>query len=135
MPRRRAPLAVAAAVLLAVALGGCSSGGVASSPQDTRPVVATLGPDGVQQVSIDGNDKLRFVPSVIQARTGRLAITLHNAGQTNHILGIDVLGADTGNVGGGSSKTVSFTVTTPGSYEFVCSYHRDAGMLGRLVVS
>jgi len=125
------PLAAA----LAVALSGCSSGGVASSPQDTRAAVASMGPDGVQQVSIDGNDKLRFVPSVIQAKTGKLAVTLHNAGQTNHILGFDALGADTGNVGGGSSKTVTFTVTTPGTYTFVCSYHRDAGMVGRLVVS
>ena len=120
---------------LAVGAAGCSGGGVASAPQDTRAVVATLGPDGVQHVSVDGNDKLRFVPSVIQAKTGKLAVTLHNAGQTNHILGIDAWMADTGNVGGGSSKTVTFTVTTPGTYTFVCSYHRDAGMVGRLVVS
>ncbi len=125
-----------AAVLLLAAATGCSNGESPRAHPDGAsgaPVVDSTGPDGVQTVTIETDDGLRFRPSVVQARPGKVAIRLHDGGDTPHNL---QFGDRPGiaNVAGGQTREATFTLTSPGTYRFVCTYHERLGMTGALVI-
>ncbi len=80
---------------------------------------------------------LAFKPNQLTAPAGEVTVNLTNNGFLPHDLTIEgVDGADTGIINAG--KTATFTVTlAAGTYTFYCSVpgHKDAGMVGSLVVS
>ena len=115
----------------------------------------------VTLVAVDGLS-WRFEPSVIEVPAGhRVKLTLKNKGLVEHdieILGvnaenIDVDGGVEGHdrLGGGhhedgvvathaepgTTASVFFTVTEPGTYKYFCTIpgHEEAGMVGKLVVA
>jgi len=128
---------VAAAVLAVIALtAGCSN---RQSPRSRGtgpsrpPVTAVKGADGVQTATVDSDDGFKFSPTEIVAAPGRLRIVLHNDGRTPHNLILPSLRAGTADASGGASAAVTVTVSA-GTYDFLCDYHRDLGMVGHLVV-
>ena len=80
---------------------------------------------------------MRFYPSTIYAKPGTLKLTLVNRSQgTPHNL-VWRAGGPTGHldyVAGGQDQTVTVTIASTGTFEFVCSFHESMGMTGTLVV-
>lgn len=80
-----------------------------------------------------------FSPSSFSAKPGqKVEITLKNSGSMEHDFRITELGVNSGLIGAGETKTVTFTVpTTQKSYEYFCSLsnHRAMGMKGTLTVT
>lgn len=101
---------------------------------DGPPVVASVGPGGVQTVTIEADDGLRFRPSVVRMRPGKLEIRLRNGGETPHNLLFPADDRGIRNVDGGQIRTATFTIGSSGTYQFVCTYHERLGMKGSLVV-
>ena len=118
----------AAAVLLSI-LAGCSS----SHPT----AAAATGSDGVQAVTFRTTDDFRFVPASATVHTGKVRITLTDAGSYPHNISFPALHTTSASVSGSPGQTSTsllLTFATPGRYSFVCTYHSTAGMKGQLVV-
>ena len=121
-------------------------------------------PGEVIEITLHAVDGLswRFEPSVIEIPAGhRVKLTLSNEGLVEHdveILGVDAEGIDVDSgverhdrLGGGhhedgvvaahaepgTTASVFFTVTEPGTYKYFCTIpgHEEAGMVGKLVVT
>ena len=118
---------VAFALAVLALLVGCAS--ASSSPKV---------PSGaVQSVTIGGTDGFRFTPSDVTVHPGPVRITLVDEGSYPHNISLPALGKTSASVSGSpgqTSTTLLLTVTTPGRYSFVCTYHSSAGMKGALVV-
>jgi plastocyanin len=90
---------------------------------------------GVHQVTVSAGDTYRFNPSKIFVHPGTVQVTLHNLGKgAPHNLTFLDFGAATALTPGGSTRTVTFTAPSPGTYTYVCTIHRNQGQTGILVV-
>jgi len=124
------------ALAAATTLGGCgwfAAGKPAAAP--TTEGTASAAPDGSQTITVTGNERMRFDPSLIHAHPGRLRITLTVVDPTPHDLKVLATGADTGMVERGQSRTIDVTFDKPGRYDFVCTYHERNGMTGTIEIS
>jgi plastocyanin len=130
-------LITALALGAALATGGCGFIGAHDTsthgPDSTG--TAKAGADGVQTITVTGDERMRFTPNVIKAHTGKLRITLRTTGQTPHDLQVEKPRATTGMVAKGRSASVEVELSAPGRYDFVCTYHRKQGMTGVIDVS
>lgn len=127
------------AVVLAVVLSaGCGSGEgprAAEAPQ-SGDVTVTPGRDGVQAVTLVTQDNFRYIPARFTVVPGPVRLTLENPSGTVHNLRF----ADGGPaeeipvVRSAESETIEFTVSTPGEYEFLCTFHEQLGQRGTMVV-
>jgi mono/diheme cytochrome c family protein len=125
---------VAAYVASVVAKSGKDTGLLATAVKQAgsgKPAVAKA---GTLEVDTDPTGQLAYVTAQASASPGRLTIKSQNKSGTPHDIVID--GKGTGKVvsGGGVSQ---FTATfARGTYTFYCSVpgHRQAGMLGKLIV-
>jgi plastocyanin len=136
--RIRFLLPVLGAVAGIAAAGCASSGAPAGRPAAQAHSSAPAAASGVQRVTIDGTNMLRFGPATVHLHSGRVVITLKDTGAYPHNLVIPALGVTSPTVTGDPGGTsVTFTVTFPkaGSYPFHCQYHQSAGMTGTFVVS
>jgi plastocyanin len=135
---------VAGAVTLPFLLVGCGSWGAEGGPGShmseaeataaASEGLAVEGPDGVQRIELRVDDKLRFSPSVIRAKTGPLVITLADTGITPHQMimpGVAAIPASEG----GKSQEIKMSFGKPGSYTFNCMYHVGTGMAGTIEIS
>jgi plastocyanin len=89
------------------------------------------------QAVVTADDDFRFSPAHIELPRGRNTIVLRNAGAYPHNLSIPDLHVTSTTVSGSLGKqdtTMRLTVSRPGSYRFLCTYHDQAGMTGTLVV-
>ncbi|MDQ1746084.1 MAG: hypothetical protein QOD07_347 [Frankiaceae bacterium] len=139
---RRHALLLAPLVAVPLAAIGCGNTarqeaavpGTAASASAT----ATTGADGVQEVVVGTTDKFRFGPATVHAHTGRLRIVLIDDGNYPHNIAFSSLHATSATVSGTPGqqrKVLTVTFASPGTYDFVCTYHSSAGMKGRVVVS
>lgn len=128
--------AALAAVLL-FGVSGCGFIGAhnTSTHGADRTATARTVADGVQTITVIGNERMRFVPNVIKAHTGRLRIVLKVTGNTPHNLQVTRLHANTGMVQKGKPGSVTVDLSRPGRYDFVCTYHVKEGMTGVIEVS
>ncbi|MCP2329259.1 plastocyanin [Hamadaea flava] len=145
----RRPIGVLVAVLTLASAAGCAVWGTEGGPGGAgaalptatasvapSPAVAVKGSDGVQRIEVAIGDDLRLHPDVVRATTGTIEITFRNTGVTPHDISVDTVpGVDGGNVNGGQTKTVTVTVTQPGTYPMPCAYHVTSGMQGTLEVA
>jgi plastocyanin len=144
---RTAATRVVGAVLAAGVLAGCGagSGGASSaapSSADASLGKVTTGPDGVQQVTLQTQDDYVFTPNRFTVKPGKVALTVVNVGhELTHNFrfspggGPQAIGAQILLLPSGQRQTIDFTVTTPGSYRFECSFHVDLGQVGTMTVS
>ncbi len=136
-------IAVLAIALLAVVLGGC--GGPAPAPAAERsspPGEVSVGPDGVQSITLVSGDDYRFVPSEFTVMPGQVSLTLENeATQLTHSFAFPP-GSSPSDISESipvvaptESDTIEFTVSTPGEYRFICSFHEALGHTGVMRVA
>ncbi len=138
MPALRSPATrlAGALALLVLALCACSN---AQAPNNREPHQgsATASPvGGVQQITVRAGDDLRFTPSTITVRPGRVRVVLVNDGAgAPHNWQLPKFPADfVPEAEHGQSTQATFTAPAPGSYEFVCTIHERQGQIGKLVV-
>jgi plastocyanin len=144
---RTAATRVVGAVLAAGVLAGCGAGSGGASPAAPSSADASLGkvttgPDGVQQVTLQTQDDYVFTPGQFTVKPGKVALTVVNVGhELTHNFrfspggGPQAIGAQILLLPSGQRQTIDFTVTTPGSYRFECSFHVDLGQVGTMTVS
>jgi plastocyanin len=145
--RRRCAAGVVGAALVAGALAGCgpssAGGGAAATPSaDASLGKVTTGPDGVQQVTIQTQDNYVFTPDHFTVHPGQVRLTVTNVShELTHNFrftpggGPQAIGAQVLLLASGQRQTIGFTVTTPGSYRYECSFHVDLGQVGTMTVS
>jgi plastocyanin len=127
---------VAAATCVLVFATGCTNrtANVNRRPQSGATTATVL--DGLQQVTVEADDKYRFTPDTITVHPGLVKITLVNSGRgAPHNLSVTGFPADfVPLAAGGASTTATFTAPAPGRYQFVCTIHVAQGQTGTLVV-
>ena len=124
-------------VLLVVAVLG------AQGAQQESRFVATVGPDGVQRVEVNGGSYF-FKPNVIVVKVNvPVELVVRKTGQGSHDICLQApeAGIDFKESLGDQPKTIKFTPTKVGKYPFWCTHkiplsksHRDRGMSGVLEV-
>lgn len=119
-----------------LAVAGCSN---RNAPQTDAPhrgdVTVSPGPGGVQAITINGGDDLRFHPSTFHVHPGTVKITLHDSGTTPHELEFTgKLHDQISMTMQGQSNSMEFTVRTPGRYPFQCQLHVSENMTGTMIV-
>ena len=122
--------------LACIALAGCSN---RNAPQTraghTGDVQVTASAGGVQAVTIDGGDNMRFDPSTFHVHPGKVKVTLDVTGTTPHELSFTKsITAAIPLTMHGQRASIEFTVTKPGRYPFVCQLHEREGMTGTMIV-
>ena len=124
--RRLALPALAVALAAPLAACGSSSGG----GSDSGSAVTVEG--DTQVVHVTGTARLRFVPDRVEVSPGKVRVEFTvPKGSAPHSFTIRALDVDTG-VFDDDTKSVSFTVSQPGTYTYICTIH--ASMTGTLVV-
>jgi plastocyanin len=88
---------------------------------------------GAQEVTITGHD-IYFDPAEVTIKAGPVTFILPNEGAAEHDFSIDELGIQV-NMPAGTTQTLEADIPA-GTYEYYCNIpgHKDAGMVGTLVV-
>lgn len=131
-------LRAGAAALLLVALTACG-GTDEPTVAETLPsgdVTVAPGADGVQAVVLVTQDNFRFTPARFTVRPGPVRVTVQNPSGSVHNLRYEEGGPaeEIPVVRSGESESIDFTVSTPGEYEFICTFHVQLGQRGTMVV-
>ena len=129
---------LAVLALIVATAAGCGAGDepqAAQAPQ-SGDVTVTPGPDGVQAVTLVTQDNFRYIPARFIVTPGPVRLTLENPSGTVHNLRYDEGGPEEEIpvVRSAESETIEFTVSTPGEYEFICTFHEQFGQRGTMVV-
>ena len=108
-------------------------------------VVTTLGSLGVfaesgvvtqpavKSIEVELNDDF-FNPEVITIPNGTATtLILKNKGKKEHTFTVEKLGIDA-EVQPGKEKTITVQPKQPGTYELICRYHFQEGMVGKVIV-
>ncbi|MGE6719894.1 cupredoxin domain-containing protein [Peribacillus frigoritolerans] len=111
----------------------------------TVVVVTTLGSFGVsaesrvvtqpavKSIEVELNDDF-FNPEVITIPSGTATtLILKNIGKKEHTFTVEKLGIDA-EVQAGKEKTITVQPKQPGTYELICRYHFQEGMVGKVIV-
>lgn len=105
------------------------------APSAVAAVTAKVAADGSQTVTLQMTDLLRFEPSQVIARPGKITVTLANAGQEPHQFEVPDLNVSTGNIPVHTTKSITFTIPAGAhTYAFDCAYHTSEHMVGTLTV-
>jgi plastocyanin len=130
-------------LFVALALAGCggsdakSSSDATATPTPTATEAASSGGGGENLTLAADPKALKFDKSSLEAKAGKVTITMDNPSDIPHAVAIEGKGVDvdgkTVNKGG---KSVASADLKPGSYEFYCPVdgHKAAGMEGKLTV-
>ena len=117
-------------VLLAMILG-VTSAGTHSVFAESR--VAPQNFESVKAIEVKLYDDA-FNPKVITIPTGRTTtVILKNEGQKKHTFTVEKLNIDE-EVQPGKEKTITVNPKTSGTYELICRYHFQEGMVGKVIV-
>ena len=142
-----ATAATCAALVLAVAgcggddnkkSSGSSGGSDAGATSNPAPAPSGGGGGGSNlQLSADESGQLKFDKDSLDAKAGKVTITMDNPSSVPHAVAVEGNGVDKDGetVGNGGKSTVTADLKA-GTYEFYCPVdgHRDAGMQGKLTV-
>ena len=103
-------------------LGVFAESGVVSKPMET-----------VKSIEVELIDDF-FNPNVITIPNGTTTtLILKNKGTKEHTFTVEKLGIDT-EIKPGEEKTITVNPKQPGTYELICRYHFQEGMVGKVVV-
>jgi plastocyanin len=104
--------------------------------------VMTSGPLGVlaksdvvrqKTMEVQLNDDY-FNPETITIPSGKTTtLILKNEGQKEHTFTVEKLGIDA-EVQPGKEKTITVKPQNPGTYELMCRYHFNSGMVGKVII-
>ncbi|MDQ0857685.1 cupredoxin domain-containing protein [Bacillus sp. V2I10] len=116
---------VLAIVVVVTTLG--SFGVFAESSVVTQPM------DTVKSIEVELNDDY-FNPKVITIPNGTTTtLILKNKGKKEHTFTVEKLGIDA-EVQPGKEKNITVKPKQPGTYELICRYHFQEGMVGKVIV-
>jgi plastocyanin len=125
-------------------VAGCT--GARPSPPaatTTAPGVGTVsrGPDGVQAITLQTQDDFVFTPDRFTVDPGAVRLTVTNVGrELTHNFeftpgkGPAPITAEIPLLAPGQKETIDFTVSTPGTYAFECSFHVQLHQVGTMTV-
>jgi plastocyanin len=138
MSGRRVTLLAGAAGAIAIAAAGCGGGGGGGSTSggNAAPAPAT-GAGTKLSITADPGGQLKFDKKTLQAKAGKVTITMANPSQLTHSVAIEGNGVDAeGQVVGPNGTSTASATLKPGTYTFYCTVpgHRQAGMQGTLTV-
>lgn len=86
-----------------------------------------------QAMEVQLNDDY-FNPETITIPSGKkTTLILKNEGQKEHTFTVEKLGIDA-EVQPGKEKTITVKPQSPGTYELICRYHFNSGMVGKVIV-
>jgi plastocyanin len=103
-------------------LGVFAESGVVTQPMET-----------VKAIEVELNDDY-FNPKVITISNGRTTtLILKNKGKKEHTFTVEKLGIDA-EVQPRKEKTITVNPKQPGTYELICRYHFNEGMVGKVIV-
>ncbi|ADF38542.1 cupredoxin domain-containing protein [Priestia megaterium] len=91
--------------------------------------------DAVRQkaMEVQLNDDF-FNPETITIPSGKTTtLILKNEGQKEHTFTVEKLGIDA-EVQPGKERTITVKPQNPGTYELICRYHFNSGMVGKVIV-
>ena len=75
-----------------------------------------------------------FNPETITIPSGKTTtLIFKNEGQKEHTFTVEKLGIDA-EVQPGKEKTITLKPQNPGTYELICRYHFNSGMVGKVIV-
>ncbi len=75
-----------------------------------------------------------FNPETITVPSGKtITLILKNKGQKEHTFTVEKLGIDA-EVQPGKEKTITVKPQNSGTYELICRYHFNSGMVGKVIV-
>jgi len=95
--------------------------------------VKTQPTETVKVIEVKLNDDY-FTPEVITFLNGKTTqLKLKNEGKKEHTFTVKKLGIDA-EVKPGQEKTITVTPKNPGTYELICRYHFNEGMVGKVIV-
>ncbi|MGI8625687.1 MAG: cupredoxin domain-containing protein [Geodermatophilaceae bacterium] len=96
----------------------------------------------MQSITLVSGDDYRFVPAEFTVTPGQVRVTLDNtATQLTHSLEYppgsnpEDIEESIPVVAPGESDTIEFSVSTPGEYAFICSFHEAQGHTGVMTVA
>jgi plastocyanin len=117
-------------VLLAMIVVATTSGSLGVFAET---VVATHPMDTAKAIEIDLNDDY-FNPKDITIPIGKTTtLILKNKGRKEHTFTVEKLGIDA-EVQPGKEKTITVNPKNSGTYELICRYHFQEGMVGKVIV-
>ncbi|RHW39081.1 cupredoxin domain-containing protein [Neobacillus notoginsengisoli] len=126
LQKRVAGFAVLFALILAITTAGPLSA-FAEIVITTQPI------ESRETVGVELRDDF-FNPKVINLRQGRTTkVVLKNNGTKEHTFTVQKLGIDAV-VPAGQEKTITVKANQPGTYELICRYHFQEGMVGTVIV-
>jgi plastocyanin len=116
-----------AVLAVPLVLVSCSSGSTGTGS------VTTVGPAAAQTATVEMRNDLKYHPSTVKARVGKVTLTVSNTESVPHDLVFDdpSLGKIT-NLDGKESKLLVVTFAQAGTFRFACTIH--PGMTGEVVV-
>ncbi|MDF2904653.1 MAG: cytochrome oxidase subunit periplasmic protein [Bacillus sp. (in: firmicutes)] len=87
----------------------------------------------VNSIEVELNDDY-FNPKIITITNGTTTtLILKNKGKKEHTFTVKKLGIDA-EVQPGKEKNITVTPKQPGTYELICRYHFQEGMVGKVIV-
>ena len=99
----------------------------AESVDVTQPI------ESVNAIEVELNDDY-FNPKDITIPNGKTTtLILKNKGKKKHTFTVEKLGIDT-EVQSGTEKTITVKPTETGTYDLICRYHFQEGMVGKVIV-
>jgi plastocyanin len=126
MKKRLTGLVVLLAMIVVVTTSG-SLGVFANSRVATQPM------ETEKAIVVELNDDY-FNPTVITIPNGRTTtLKLKNIGRKEHTFTVKELSIDA-EVQPGKEKTITVKSDKPGTYELICRYHFNEGMVGKVIV-
>lgn len=115
-------LAMVVVVTTLGSLGVFAESGVVTQPMET-----------VKSIEVELNDDY-FNPKVITIPNGTATtLILKNKGTKEHTFTVEKLGIDA-EVQPGTEKNITVNPKQPGTYELICRYHFQEGMVGEVIV-
>lgn len=119
-------LAVSLAILVVVTTSG-SHGVSAESGVETQPM------EKAKAIEVGLYDD-EFNPKVITIPYGRTTtLILKNKGKKEHTFTVEKLKIDA-EIQPGKEQTITVKPENPGTYELICRYHFQEGMVGKVIV-
>src|SRR3954452_4912848 len=113
--------------MIVVVTNLCSLSVFAESVDVTQPI------ESVNAIEVELHDGY-FNPKDITIPNGKTTtLILKNKGSKKHTFTVGNLGIDT-EVQSGKEKTITVKPTKTGTYDLICRYHLQEGMVGKVIV-
>lgn len=119
-----------ALLVLILAVNTIGPGSVSTFAKSMDEIQPT---ETVKGIEVELNDDY-FNPDVINLSNGATTrLILKNKGNNEHTFTVEKLGIDV-EIQAGSEKTITVTPNTPGTFDLICRYHANKGMVAKIIV-